>query len=108
MQHAADNPHLRTTETLAALDALLAAGEVGAGSAEILSEAWLLATGVRSAADPTHSRTAVALPADSAELEATARLLDYELGCGYDLFDDYLRRHPPGTEGHGAVVLRLR
>lgn len=90
MQHAADNPQLRTTETLTALDALVAAGEIGAEDAETLSEAWLLATGVRSAVTLFRGRTAAALPADSAELEATARLLDYEPGCGQDLFDDYL------------------
>lgn len=90
MQHAARNPKLRTTETLAALAALVEAGEIDAEDAEILREAWTLATGVRSAVMLFRGRTAAALPSDSAELEATARLLGYAPGSGHDLFDDYL------------------
>ena len=80
---------LRTTSTLPALHAAVAAGLIDRHDGEVLEEAWLLVSGLRSAAMLLRGRTVESLPADPFELEACARLLGYESGHGRDLAEDY-------------------
>ena len=80
---------LRTTSTLPALHAAVDAGLIDPDDGEVLEEAWLLVSGLRSAAMLLRGRTVESLPADPFELEACARLLGYEPGRGRDLAEDY-------------------
>lgn len=82
-------PALRTTSTVPALDAAVEAALIDGEDAQMLRDAWLLASGLRSAAMLFRGRTAESLPADHYELEACARLLGYRSGHGRDLAEDY-------------------
>lgn len=91
LEHAADHPDLRTTATLPALDALLAAGLLPAADIEILREAWLLASRIRCANVIRGGRNPDVLPSSRRELEAVARWCGYDAGQGGVLEEDYLR-----------------
>ncbi|WP_245579761.1 bifunctional [glutamine synthetase] adenylyltransferase/[glutamine synthetase]-adenylyl-L-tyrosine phosphorylase [Brevibacterium album] len=82
-------PGLRTTSTLPALDSAILHGLVGPEDGRVLREAWMLASGLRSAAMLYRGRTAASLPVDRTELEACARLLGYEPGSAQRLAEDY-------------------
>jgi glutamate-ammonia-ligase adenylyltransferase len=103
LEHAHELESLRSTSTLVALDAATEAGLIPAEDSAQLAAAWQLATDVRSAVMLFRGRTAVSLPADHGELEATARLLGYAAGTGHDLEDDYLR-----TTRHARAVMEHR
>lgn len=90
LQHAHAVPGLRTTSTIAALDAATEAGFVPPESAERLSEAWRLASRLRSAITILSGKTSDVLPADRRELDAIARLLDYPDRSATELEEDYL------------------
>ncbi len=95
LRHAGAVPEARTTSTTAALHALHEAGVVTVEEAERMTEAWQLASRVRSAVvlgsgRATGSRMDV-LPHEPRELEVVARLLGYEPGSRLDLEEDYLR-----------------
>ncbi|KAB1655983.1 bifunctional [glutamine synthetase] adenylyltransferase/[glutamine synthetase]-adenylyl-L-tyrosine phosphorylase [Pseudoclavibacter chungangensis] len=90
LQHASEVPELRTTSTLGALRAATDAGFVDADDAEVLREAWVLASRVRSAVYLQGNRQADVLPDVSARLEGVARLLGYEPGEAQELESDYL------------------
>src|SRR5699024_6384615 len=87
--HARRLPALRTTSTLPALGAAVEADRIAESDAGVLQEAWLLASGLRSAAMLFRGRTAASLPADLFELEACARLLGYPAGRSRQLAEDY-------------------
>jgi glutamate-ammonia-ligase adenylyltransferase len=91
LQHGASIPSLRTTSTLKALDAAVAAELVSADSAAKLRAAWLLASRTRSAMTLWASRTTDVLPNDRYQLEGVARLLNYPPGSATNLESDYLR-----------------
>ncbi len=91
LQHGAADPSLRTTSTLRALDAAVAAGLVGAPDAERLRAAWLIASRARSAMTLWSAKTADVLPIDRRQLEGVARLLEYPVGGASRLEEDYLR-----------------
>ena len=103
LRHGHEVPGLRTTSTLPALHAATEAGLIGAEDAAVLEEAWLLVSGLRSAAMLLRGRTVESLPADPYELEACARLLGYEAGHGRELAEDYLS----ATRRARRVVERL-
>jgi glutamate-ammonia-ligase adenylyltransferase len=90
LQHALDTPGMRTTSTLSALRAAAAAGLVATEDAERLEAAWLLASRARSALVLWSGRTTDVLPADRAQLEGVARLLEYPPGSASELEEDYL------------------
>lgn len=90
LRHAHAHPALRTTSTLEALTVAAELGLLASDDAEILTEAWTLATRVRAAVMLHRGRTAESLPADMGELEATARLMGYPAGNGGTLREDYL------------------
>ena len=91
LEHAGAHPELRTTSTLPALDALAAAGLLPEADAEILHEAWLLASRIRSANVIRGGRNPDMLPSSRRELEAVARWCGYDAGQGGVLEEDYLR-----------------
>ncbi|MGI8680167.1 MAG: bifunctional [glutamine synthetase] adenylyltransferase/[glutamine synthetase]-adenylyl-L-tyrosine phosphorylase, partial [Jatrophihabitans sp.] len=92
LDHGHDMAGLRTTHTLAALDAATDAGLIGAGQAEVLTTAWRLATRVRNAIVLVRDKPGDQLPQQGAELVAIARVLGYPLGADPgQLVDDYRR-----------------
>ncbi|WP_131738654.1 bifunctional [glutamine synthetase] adenylyltransferase/[glutamine synthetase]-adenylyl-L-tyrosine phosphorylase, partial [Actinomadura roseirufa] len=91
LRHAHDVPELRTTRTLAALDAAVRAGLLDGHDADVLARAWCLATRIRGSIMLVRGRASDLLPTDHhRERSAVARVLDYP-GTG-DLLEDY-RRH---------------
>ena len=90
LQHGARVPGLRTPSTLGALAAATEAGLLEAGDAELLRQAWLLASRARSAVVLWTARTADVLPTDRRQLEGVARLLEYPPGSATRLEEDYL------------------
>ncbi|MDT0444177.1 bifunctional [glutamine synthetase] adenylyltransferase/[glutamine synthetase]-adenylyl-L-tyrosine phosphorylase [Streptomyces johnsoniae] len=96
-------PALRTTRTRRALAAAAAAGLLDAADAEVLDEAWLLASRVRNAVMLVRGRPQDTFPADTRESAAVARYLGYEPGEVGRMLDDYRRT----TRRARAVVERL-
>ncbi|WP_447912875.1 bifunctional [glutamine synthetase] adenylyltransferase/[glutamine synthetase]-adenylyl-L-tyrosine phosphorylase [Microbacterium phyllosphaerae] len=90
LQHAHEVPELRTTSTLGALEATVAAGYVPAESADLLRDAWLLSSRLRSAITLYTGKTSDVLPTDPRELDAIGRLLGYPDRSASVLDDDYL------------------
>jgi len=93
LQHAHEVPGLRTTETLAALEAAVGAGLVEGDDAMILSEAWLLSSALRNATVLWTGRsgpTSDVLPHDRRDLTGIAQAARFP-GTGGELLDHYQR-----------------
>ncbi|HEY7489331.1 MAG TPA: bifunctional [glutamine synthetase] adenylyltransferase/[glutamine synthetase]-adenylyl-L-tyrosine phosphorylase [Streptosporangiaceae bacterium] len=91
LRHAHDLPGLRTTRTLAALDAAAEADLLAPADATALADAWRLATRIRGAVMLVRGRASDILPSDHhRERSAVSRMLGYA-GTG-DLLEDYRRR----------------
>lgn len=103
LQHAHDQPALRTTSTLAVLGAAPELGLMTQADADTLRAAWILATRVRSAAMLWRGRTAESLPTDRTDLEAVARLLGYPEDSAAELETDYLRLGRQARRVHERV-----
>ncbi|KOY59311.1 MULTISPECIES: bifunctional [glutamine synthetase] adenylyltransferase/[glutamine synthetase]-adenylyl-L-tyrosine phosphorylase [unclassified Streptomyces] len=91
MRHAWSQPGLRTTRTREALAAAHAAGLIPAEEAQILDEAWVLATRVRNAVMLVRGRAGDTFPSEARELAAVGRYLGYAEGTAGELLDDYRR-----------------
>ncbi|MEV0990547.1 bifunctional [glutamine synthetase] adenylyltransferase/[glutamine synthetase]-adenylyl-L-tyrosine phosphorylase [Streptomyces sp. NPDC049949] len=91
MQHAWSEPGLRTTRTREALAAAHAAGLIPTEEAQILDEAWVLATRVRNAVMLVRGRAGDTFPSEARELAAVGRYLGYAEGTVGELLDDYRR-----------------
>jgi glutamate-ammonia-ligase adenylyltransferase len=91
LQNAANVPELRTTSTLRALDAAVAAELVPEAEAARLRAAWLIASRARSAITLATAKTTDVLPTDRQALEAVSRVLEYPPGSASRLEEDYLR-----------------
>jgi glutamate-ammonia-ligase adenylyltransferase len=91
MQHAGEVEALRTTRTLDALRAAVAADLLGAADAEALTTAWRAASGLRNAITQVRGRPADSLPRDAREKAAVAHIRGYAPGESEDLVNDYLR-----------------
>jgi glutamate-ammonia-ligase adenylyltransferase len=91
LQHAHEVPGLRTTRTLAALDAAVEAGLLAPGDAAILTGAWHMATRIRNAIMLVRGRASDLLPSEHhRERSAVTRVLGYPSSGA--LLDDYRRR----------------
>jgi glutamate-ammonia-ligase adenylyltransferase len=90
LQHAHAVPGLRTTSTLDALEAARGAGLVGDAEAARLSEAWRLASRLRSAATLLSWQTSDVLPTDRAKLDGIGRILEYPPRSATRIEEDYL------------------
>ncbi|MDQ4489721.1 bifunctional [glutamine synthetase] adenylyltransferase/[glutamine synthetase]-adenylyl-L-tyrosine phosphorylase [Sinomonas sp. ASV486] len=77
LQHGARHPELRSTGTMEALSAASTLGLIPADEAELLAEAWRLASRIRSANVAWSGRASDLLPSSRRDLEAVARW------CGY-------------------------
>jgi glutamate-ammonia-ligase adenylyltransferase len=89
--HGHDHPSLRTTETLAALEAERGAKLLSASDAETLSEAWRLATDLRGAmALRGAAKDSDVLPSDIRELGVLADITESRL-TGAQLDEAYAR-----------------
>ncbi|WP_411078726.1 bifunctional [glutamine synthetase] adenylyltransferase/[glutamine synthetase]-adenylyl-L-tyrosine phosphorylase [Streptomyces sp. cmx-18-6] len=109
MQHGWAEPGLRTTRTREALAAACAAGLIPGEDAQMLDEAWVLATRVRNAVMLVRGRASDTFPSDPREMTAVGRYLGYEPGHVGDMLDDYRRitrraRAVVEERFYGAVV----
>ncbi|MER6380978.1 bifunctional [glutamine synthetase] adenylyltransferase/[glutamine synthetase]-adenylyl-L-tyrosine phosphorylase [Streptomyces sp. NPDC001250] len=91
LRHGWDHPGLRTTRTRGALAAAREAGLLSAEEAEILDEAWVLATRVRNAVMLVRGRAGDTFPTEPRELAAVGRYLGYGAGHAGDMLDAYRR-----------------
>lgn len=90
LQHAAAVPGLRTTSTLQALDAAVEADLIQSVDAELLREAWLLSSRIRSAVTLLTGQTSDVLPADLDRMDGVARILGYPERSGGQLEERFL------------------
>jgi glutamate-ammonia-ligase adenylyltransferase len=91
LRHAHAVPGLRTTRTLAALQAASAAGLVSAADSAELTAAWQLASRIRDGVMLMRGRGSDALPSSAAELATVARLLGYPPDGSQQLDEDWRR-----------------
>ena len=91
LQHAHEVQGLRTTSTLEALDAAVEANLMATEDAEVLRDAWLLATKIRGGNVLRGVRQSDLLPTLRDALEAVARWSGYTPGNARQLEEDYLR-----------------
>jgi glutamate-ammonia-ligase adenylyltransferase len=91
LQYAGGVPDLRTPKTAEALAAAVAHGLLDEADAEALDAAWKLASRARNATVLVRGRPADALPHDSRERAAVARILGYGPGETAAMVNDYQR-----------------
>jgi glutamate-ammonia-ligase adenylyltransferase len=99
--HAVDG--LRTTGTLAALDAARDAGLVEPADAETLASAWRFATRVRNGVLLSQGRPSDRIPVETRALAGVAAAVGYPAGHGGELLEDYRR----GARRARAAMERL-
>ena len=90
MQHGAEHKSIRTPKTLDALAAMVSESIIAEHDARVLSEAWLLASRLRSASVLWANKSSDVLPSDRRQLEGMARILEYPRGSASVLEEDYL------------------
>ncbi|KRB37769.1 bifunctional [glutamine synthetase] adenylyltransferase/[glutamine synthetase]-adenylyl-L-tyrosine phosphorylase [Microbacterium sp. Root180] len=90
LTHAHAVPGMRTTSTLDALAAAREAGLVPGVAAERLTEAWRLASRLRSANTLLSGQTSDVLPVDRKKLDGIGRLLEYPPRSATQVEEDYL------------------
>ena len=103
MRHAGAVPELRTTQTLAALEAAVSADLISASDADVLAVAWRLVSRTRNAVTLVRGTPAHHVPRDAAERAAVARVLGYADGDSDRMVNDYLRT----TRRAHAVVEKI-
>jgi glutamate-ammonia-ligase adenylyltransferase len=91
LRHAANVPGLRTTRTVAALQAAAAAGLLGASDADDLLAAWRLAQRLRNAVMHVRGRSSDVLPRDGRDLAGVAFLLGRDGGDDQQLIEIWRR-----------------
>ncbi len=91
LQHAHQVAGLRTTATLAALDAAEAADLVTSPDATTLRQAWTLATSLRDAGVLWRGRPVDSVPSAVRDAEGISRVLGREPGQGADLAEEWRR-----------------
>lgn len=90
LARAHDTPSLRTTSTLASLDAMVQEGLLPREDADILRDAWVLASSLRNALT-LFGQSSDVVPMDRRLLEGAARLLGYSPRSASALEEHYLR-----------------
>lgn len=91
LQHGHKVEGLRTTSTLAALEAAVEADLLAPQDAQVLKSAWTLATAIRNGNVLRSGRSSDSVPSRRVDLEAVARWIGYEPGSASQLEEDYLR-----------------
>jgi glutamate-ammonia-ligase adenylyltransferase len=92
LHHAGGDERLRTTGTLAALDATVEAGLLDDPDADALRAAWVLASRIRNAIMLLRGRAGDSLPTDVREAAAVAQILGYAKGESSLFVEDYRKR----------------
>ncbi len=92
LQHGAQLPALRTPNTLAALNAAVAAELLSDADAESLRRAWKLASRIRNAVMLLHGRASDNLPNDVRDLAAVSQILGYAKGETSLMVEEHRRR----------------
>jgi glutamate-ammonia-ligase adenylyltransferase len=90
LKYGAQHPEIRTPRTLDALGAMVNAQLIQEHDARVLSEAWILASRVRSASVLWANKRTDVLPTDRRQLEGLARILEYPPHSASQLEEDYL------------------
>ncbi|MEY4275570.1 MAG: hypothetical protein RIS26_33 [Actinomycetota bacterium] len=90
LMNGANHPSIRTPKTIEALNACVAEGLIEAHDAQVLAEAWRLASRIRSAVVLWGSRRSDVLTTDRKQLEGISRILEYPRGSASALEQDYL------------------
>ncbi len=103
LRYGAAVPSLRTTQTLAALDAATEADLLDRADADVLAAAWRMVSRVRNAVTLARGKPGDQLPRDARDRRAVAGILGYPLDHTDELVDDYLRT----TRRARAVVDRV-
>ena len=103
LRHGWTVPGLRTTRTRQALAAACAAGLVSAADAQVLDEAWVMASRVRNAVMLVRGRPGDTFPSETRELAGVAHHLGFAARHVGELLDSYRR----ATRRARAVVNRL-
>jgi glutamate-ammonia-ligase adenylyltransferase len=91
LRHAGEHEDLRTTSTVAALAAARARGLLDPADADVLVDAWRIATRVRNAVMLGLGRPSDLVPEDPRSLACTARAMGYPAGASQQLLEDYRR-----------------
>lgn len=91
LQYAGNEPALRTTSTIKALDAALAAGHIDDEQHDELCNSWLAASRLRNAIMVVRGRPSDVIPSDSTDLDVIARSLGMGRGASEKLIEDHLR-----------------
>ncbi|MEP7055794.1 MAG: bifunctional [glutamine synthetase] adenylyltransferase/[glutamine synthetase]-adenylyl-L-tyrosine phosphorylase [Actinomycetota bacterium] len=91
LQHAHEVRGLRTTSTLDALYAAVAADLIGAGDAETLASAWQLVSDTRNAVMLVRGRVSEMLPDEARVMAGVARAMGYPAGSRGDFVEHYRR-----------------
>lgn len=103
LRHAHRVPELRTTRTIPALEAARRTALLEPHDADVLSDAWRMATRIRNVVMLVRGRATDMVPSDVAELGAVGRILGYAPGESGALIEDYRRT----TRRARVVVERL-
>jgi glutamate-ammonia-ligase adenylyltransferase len=90
LQHAHHNPQLQSTSTSSTLEALKTLGILPEQDADRLAAGWLIASRCRSAEVLASDKRTDQLPSDIRQLEAMARILEYQPGESQLLEETYL------------------
>jgi [glutamine synthetase] adenylyltransferase / [glutamine synthetase]-adenylyl-L-tyrosine phosphorylase len=91
MRHAGDVAGLRTTSTLAALDAAVDADLLSSDDAAALAASWRLVSRVRNAVMLVRARPSDSLPREPRERQGVAYVCGYGADGAEEMVDDYLR-----------------
>ena len=91
LQHAHAHPDLRTSSTVAALDAAVAAGLIDESRGMDLRRSWELASRIRNAGVLFRGRAVDSVPSDARDADGVARILGLPAGSGAVLQDTYRR-----------------
>ncbi|HET7476906.1 MAG TPA: bifunctional [glutamine synthetase] adenylyltransferase/[glutamine synthetase]-adenylyl-L-tyrosine phosphorylase [Dermatophilaceae bacterium] len=91
LQHGYAVPQLRTTGTIAALHAAVAAGFVRSDEGEALEQAWRFASALRNASLLWRGRGTDSLPSDLQDADGIGRIVGRPAGTGAELAEIYRR-----------------
>ncbi|MDO5502787.1 MAG: bifunctional [glutamine synthetase] adenylyltransferase/[glutamine synthetase]-adenylyl-L-tyrosine phosphorylase [Actinomycetia bacterium] len=103
LRHAHEHPELRTTSTMGALDAAVAAGLLETSKATDLKRSWELASRIRNAGMLWRSRQVDSVPSDARDADGVARILGLPGGSGAVLTDTYRRYARRARAAHEAL-----
>jgi glutamate-ammonia-ligase adenylyltransferase len=104
LRHAHAHPELRTTSTMAALEAAERLALVGPEHAADLAAAWRLASSMRNAGVLFRAKTLDAVPTDPRDADGIARIIGLPGGSGQELAERYRRVARRARAAHEAEL----